>query len=356
MPIVTVFYDNISFAQANNVADDFEMTIPSADGWYSEGNIYRYATGGVLGPVQDCDDCNIPSVPCGRALATGGGEQGQYHITVDAGTDIGAVVIKFNPADIPDKCTWIYDGLVASEYSSLGAGYLQGVIGLISSGQTCGSYIPPGTAGGNPWNFPIDNLFGSNNAVYSSPTSNDGNPAADTTPVIPDSYIWQWDGTDFVNTNAVVVMGPYGPASPPLGSGIGGVTLTNPSPGECFMVIPKPNAGPESFSLIIDGPCGNTGWNMEIYCPRALQSFSVGAAGGVCGLSGTDMYYCSVDPASDGTATVIGLHDWVFQDANGVAAFPAGMYPVTMGGVDYCITVSDDGIVTAIAVCAGTCV
>jgi len=70
------------------------------------------------------------------------------------------------------------------------------------------------------------------------------------------------------------------------------------------------------------------------------------------------MYSCSVlnIAGEDGSSSNLGLHDWVFQDPSGVTPFPAGRYPTLVAGVDACITVSTDGIITAIDVCSGSCV
>jgi hypothetical protein len=124
------------------------------------------------------------------------------------------------------------------------------------------------------------------------------------------------------------------------------------------MVIPKPNISPEVVTLVIDAMCGTTGWNLEIYCPRALDLRSVGAMGGTCGVYATPMYSCSVldTVGSNGSSPDLGLHDWVFADANGVTPFGAGQYPTLIAGAPSCITVSTDGIITAIGACSGSCV
>jgi len=367
--IVTICFDALDFNQATTVWSDAAMTIPAPDGWYSSGNTYRYATGGVLGPVQDCEDCDIPTAPCGSALAVAGGSEGQYKATINAGTDTGAVVVRFFPATIPDRCTWFYDGQAASEYSSQVYGYLQGVVGkelATGSGQDCGEYVdpepgPPNLAVGNgTFLQPITNANGSNGATYPAtgvqspfyqPPGDFGNPP----PALFNAaynFIYQYDPASgvFVDTGVQVTMGPY------LSQADGGTTLTATGPGECFMVIPKPNIGPENIDLIIDGPCGNTGWQMAIFCPRKLQSVTVGANNGSCGTATTNVYYVSVqDPTGDGTYPTIGVHDWVFSDEDGVTPFPAGSYPLTQGGISYCLNVSTDGIVTSLSGCSGTC-
>tara|TARA_R110002050_G_scaffold41606_3_gene100790 strand:+ start:1456 stop:2409 length:954 start_codon:yes stop_codon:yes gene_type:complete len=316
MPIVNIFYDSISFSTATNVWDDAALTTPSADGWYSELGIYREKVSGVLGPVQTCPSCLNP-VACGTAISASGNE-GQYALSFSVGTDTGAIVVKFFPSNIPDKCAWTFDGVTASEYSCKSFGYLEGIIGNEAQGLTCNSSTQP-----------LTNALGSNGQSYSG-------------------TLWEYNGATFIDTTAPVTMGPY-PASD--------VTLTSADPGWAYMVIPKPNASPQTVSLLIDAMCGTTGWFLEIYCPRALDVRSVGVDDGTCGVYSTLMYSCSVlDIAGeDGSSSNLGLHDWVFADPNGVTQFPAGRYPTLVAGIESCITVSTDGIITAIDTCSGNC-
>ena len=320
MPIVNIFYDSLSFSTATDVWDDAALTTPSADGWYSELGIYREKVSGVLGPVQICPSCNV-LVPCGSSI-TASGNEGQYALNFSVGIDIGAIVVKFYPANVPDKCAWTFDGVTASEYSCKDFGYLEGIIGNVAQGLTCNSSTQP-----------LTNATGSNGQSYSG-------------------TLWEYNGTTFINTTSPVTMGPYLPSD---------VTLTATDPGWAYMVIPKPNVGPETVSLLIDAMCGTTGWFLEIYCPRALDLRSVGSMGGTCGIYATPMYSCSVLdvasplPGANGSSADLGLHDWVFEDPNGVTPFGAGQYPTLIAGVDSCITVSSDGIITAITTCSGSC-
>ena len=315
MPVslVNIFYNSLSFATATSAWTNSDLTSLAPDGWYSEVGIFRRQYLGVLGPVQTCPSCILS---CGAAVS-GVGAVGTYALDFSLGTDIGAVVVKFLPSNIPDKATWTYDGVSASEYSSQSEGYLQGVVGQITAGTACG----------------ITNALGSSGATFSGT-----------------SYIYDTALAGFIDTGVASNMGPYTNAA------AGGVALTTSAPGECFMVIPKPLSSPGSMSMLIEGPCSGTGWNIEIFCPRQLQSFSVGNMGGSCGVTGTDMYYCSVDPTSDGTSAVIAVNDWVFTDPNGVNKFGAGEFPITMSAINYCITVGTDGVVTALTACSGSCV
>jgi len=314
MPVslVNIFYDSLSFSTATNVWLDVDLVTPAPDGWYSEVGIFRRKHLGVLGPVQTCPECIID---CGSTVHASGSE-GTYAIDFSVGTDIGAVVVKFYPSNIPDKATWTYDGVSASEYSSQSEGYLQGVVGEVVAAAACG----------------IDNALGSNGATFAG-----------------DAYVYNNSLGYFVDTGAGSTMGPY------TNQATGGVSLTATHPGECFMVIPKPTSSPGSISMLIEGPCSGSGWDLEVFCPRQLQSFQVGAMGGSCGVLGTTMYYCSVDPTSDGTSSVVAVNDWVFTDPNGATQFGAGQYPITIGGVDSCIEVGVDGVVTSITTCTGNC-
>ena len=319
MPVslVNIFYDSLSFATATSAWTNSDLTALAPDGWYSEVGIFRRQYLGVLGPVQICESCVTPVV-CGTSISASG-NQGQYTLDFSVGPDIGAIVVKFYPGNIPDKCAWTFNGVTASEYSCKDFGYLEGVIGNITQGATCNSSMKP-----------ITNTSGSNSQTYS------GNS-------------WVYNGTTFVDSGTSVTMGAY-PASD--------VTLTSTDPGWAYMVIPKPNISPEVVTLVIDAMCGTTGWNLEIYCPRALDLRYVGAMGGTCGVYGTPMYSCSVldTVGSNGSSSNLGLHDWVFQDANGLTPFGAGQYPTLIAGIDACITVSTDGIITAIDTCSGSCV
>ena len=52
-----------------------------------------------------------------------------------------------------------------------------------------------------------------------------------------------------------------------------GAQLTGNSPGNCKMVIPKPQASPSIMQIQVYGPCGSTAWSLSIDCPTKLDSF-----------------------------------------------------------------------------------
>ena len=314
MPLPTSFYyDGLTFASATNVWLDAELTIPAPDGFYGTAGYYRQKVGGVLLQQTICTTC---SVSCGNQLPGVVFGQGKYNFTYDLGSSSGAVLVRFQPGPGPAKCTWTYGGVSASEYSSSTEGYLQGVVGTISAGAACTS--------------PIDNATGSNAATYSVT-----------------EYNWQTSTNTFESSPTLTTLGPY------TNSAAGGTTLTTADPGFCVMVIPKPNATPSTASFVIEAPCsGKPG--ITVNCPIQLNEFSAGPAGGTCGVYPNRMYTAHVGN-STGISTSISVNDWAFSDVNGVTQHPAGTFPVLDGFTNKCVTVSTDGIVTAVTACVGTC-
>ena len=218
-----------------------DLTVLAPDGWYSVGGIYREISGGILGPPQTCPSC---LVPCGVPIV-GNGFQGQYVINMDLGNSTGAAMIFFNPMGVPDKCTWTYDGISASEYSHVTFGYIQGIIGAATGGASGQSCAPN-----------ITNGAGSGGATYAG-------------------TIFNYNGTAFVNTGAPVTMGPY---TNQVSGGTDLVGTFNPGWGLGFgatMVIPKPNITPTNLNITIDAPCGTTAFNITAICRRIVYCFCI---------------------------------------------------------------------------------
>lgn len=330
-------------------------------------------------PVLDCP-----------VVISGSGGKGKYTLIGNMGATTGAIIVKFDPASVPDRCVWTYDGTSASEYSSSSEGYLEGVIGTISSGANCGLTNADGSDGVT---------FTGNNHYYDQTAG-----------------AYESDGTT-VDLNS----GSAYTASQ--------VTLTTNAPGDCYMVVPKPNSSPTNVTLVIDGPCSGTGWSVDMYCAKALTAKPMGAAGAACstitnltgmevtggttltgstdisGLngqyifgngipfgttitavnvggdpntatisktstnaSGLDvtasagiLYFVDVNHAEGntvGSTSYNAAHqpetnDWVFTDENGANQLAAGTYPVevVVGGAQKKIVVSSDGIITAVNNC-----
>ena len=322
-----VYWLGVSFDSALEFYSDIALTTLAPDGWYSVGGTYREISGGILGPPQPCPSC---LVPCGTGIVGQGG-CGQYRLDMDLGNSTGAVIIVFDPFSFPDRCTWTYDGVSASEYSSAGEGYLEGFVGTQLAGV---DYCAPD----------LINVSGSMNP---SPGTYSTCVNLNTGAVTP-LTIYNYIGGTFVSSTTPITLGPYAPAD---------LSLTGSAPQKCMMVVPKPNISPTNLNLSMDGPCGSTSWTLGVNCPIDLNRFNcrVSSPGVVCADPLTDELFTAHVGNTTGIFAAIGLNDWAFEDVNGVTHKAAGTYLVNNNGSLDCVTVSVDGIVTAITPCSGSC-
>ena len=291
------------------------------------GNCVDPGTGlGAYSTLAACNTACTPVAPCSGSFATPTLPVGQYNIDMDAGAATGAIIVRFDPYQVPDRCTWTYDGVSASEYSSPSDGYMTGIIGCVAGGGTNGCGAPGGS---NPM---ITNGLGSNGVTFAGTVSN-----------------WDPATTAFVSTGTTVNMGPY------TNQASGGTTLTPGlvGPGYSMMVVPKPNATPSLVQFQMDGPCGSTIFNFEANCPVKLPRKDRGelvTTTGKCGIYTHDFYTASPQYV-DGISLFLDVHDWVFEDEDGVTPLPAGDYPAKFpGGPNRIITVAN-GVITAMVAC-----
>lgn len=320
--IGTYYYDGTDFAGSTSIYTDSALNTVAPDGWYSLNGLSRRMLNGILEQALACLGCASPCSVTPSANNAGGG---LYKATIDLGTATGAVILTFNVFNIPDKMSWIYDGVTASEYSSPTFGYLEGVIGNSASASSptyCSSNIGSG----------MNNSNGSNGGIY---------------PNIP-VYNWDAGSNNFVASGATSTLGPY------ANQAGGGVSFTSTTPGTVVMVVPKPNASPNLMQLNIEAPCSGTAWSMVSSCPvaltRTLTTVVKTTQSDACNAPtrATPMYNAPVN----GTAGVIGLYDWVFTDANGVTPAAAGFYSSGAQGTGAPVfEVSSDGIVSSITTC-----
>ena len=287
----TYFYDGTNFSAATVLCTDSSLTIPAPDGWYSQGGIYRQVSLGVLGLLQTCASCGYE---CDEP-AIGTSNFGKFYVTVDMGATVGAVVAEFTVGAAANaRCTWTYNSIIASEYSSPVFGYCQGVIG-------------------------DENCCGLSNATGSGGTS--------------------YTGTEYINSGSVFTpLGPPGNWGPYLDQLSGGVTLQpGGSFGAAIMVIPKTSAVLNTIVFEIDSPMtGSAAWSLKVNCPGVLDSFEVSSfdvnCTDLCTVSPippqTTYYHARVDP----TQSLPGfpaIHDWIFLDDQGVTIAPDGFYLVS---------------------------
>ncbi len=318
----TFYYDSTVFCDATDIWNDSALSTPSANGWYQVGGVYRQKLSGVLGPCQACPSCGTGILPCDTPLFGAGG-QGVYRINFDAGSTVGAVVVRWNPFNVPDMLTLTYDGVSSSEFSSLVHGYKEGYMGRISSGALASPPLVNGAPGG----------------PYPS----------------GDSYVYN------VSAGAFVVSGPE--AIPQVPASDVSLTTTgyDSSLGCAYAVVPKTDPSVNIVECLVYAPTSSTSWQVTVFCPKSLNPFPCDfTSGGSCtDPLGKTLYTCSVaSGCGNGTNTMLGINDFVFTDYAGVNAMPAGVYPVEDGDGDTkCVTVDANGVITNIsAPCTvGTC-
>jgi hypothetical protein len=222
------------------------------------------------------------------------------------GTDLGAVVVTFDPYSVPDGVLGVLNSISYNGLSSPAYGWLQGSAGLPTyigtNGADCG-------------------------IVANSPyTLNE----------------YEYNGTSFVSlgtTTSVTVLS-------------GQMDLTAGGPGNCVMVIPKTFASPSILDLQFIGPCVGTAFDLSVACPAALPSFASSSMAAsdtlACALSITQTYYVAYVNGSAGT---LGLYDLVFSDANGEFKLAAGYYKTTAAGANDWFQVDANGVIIGFGTC-----
>lgn len=309
----TYFYDGTSFALATGLYTDAGFTTVAPDGFYSQGAVVRQMSGGVLGTAQTCASC-INS--CGSSVISNN-VFGQHNVAVDVGTGTGAVIVEFTVGiDATARCTWTYNGITASEYSSPLAtgGYLQGLIG---SESCCGVTNAVGSAGSN----------------YTGSVLN-------------------YSGGAWTPSGATATWGPF------TNQAAGGVDLdpVGVGWGTTVMVVPKTVAA-TTINFVIENSGGSAAnaydWSMVVKCPAQLPSFTGTLAAQIdcpaaclIATSPDTFYHAEVS----GTAGTPAVNDWVFSDPEGANAIADGYYSVFFGGAFYCMETAN-GVIINLTAC-----
>lgn len=298
----TYYLNAPSLGSATSVFTNADLTVLAADGFYSDGVIVREQISGLLVAQQTCPAC---ATPCGGSISASG-QQGIYYLNIDLGTDIGAVVITFNPASVPDGISALFNSVVYNGVSSPSYGWLQGTAGLPTyvgaTGADCG-------------------------IVANSPYTLDE---------------FQYNGstfTDLETTTSVSVVA-------------GQMQLTAAGPGNCKMVIPKTAASPSVVDMTFIGPCLGTVFSIGVACPAPLTSFASSTvnldSATACSDTIDQTYYVA---HVNGAAGTLGLYDLVFSDANGEFKLGAGFYKTTAAGTDDWYEVDANGVIVSFGEC-----
>ena len=215
-------------------------------------------------------------------------------------TDTGAIIIEFDPIGVPDGIMAVYDGVVYNTVSSPQFGLLESTVPGVptyigSTGSDCG------TAGGGTY---------------------------------PNLPVFQYIGNQFVNTNQ--------PTTIQIQSGQS--QLTSGAPGDCVMVIPKPNASPAIVNFTFIGPCSSTAWNFNVQCPTALNQIISTSPQSTSSAACTAELNSSIHhvPVAGTAQNLIQVNDYIFVDHDGATPATAGWYGSPFG---YTYEVGPKGVV-----------
>jgi hypothetical protein len=282
--MATFYINGTTLANSTAVFTNPTLTICAPNGFYSDGSgISREQVDCILGPIQNCPACILP---CGEPIINVTSGAGIYSMQVDVGgeaTDVGAIVIKFYPAAIPDGIKVTYDGIEYNTLSSIVDGYHGGNLGY--------TYI------------------GASTAVCL--------PVAGTT--------YALNEYEYINSIGFVATGA--PATN-ITPGAGELSFsTGVSPGRCTMVIPKTSSIPSLLDISIIGVCLDTAFSIEIECPVILTGYPSTlvhpSSSAACTHPLTEQYY---NAPQDGAVGIPSLYDWVFEDAYGQTVLADGYY------------------------------
>jgi len=305
----TFYLDAPSLSDATVIYSDAALTTVAADGFYSNGSIVREQVSGVLLPSVICTEC---TTPCGTTIEATGG-QGIYLLNLETGTtvsDVGAVIVRFDPYSVPDGIRAVLGTNVYNKLTS-----------------------------------PVDGLHQSSNAgslTFVGQTSADCGISGTTYPALTE---FVYNGTSFVatgDTQSVTVAA-------------GDVSLGASAPGNTMMVIPKLSPLPSIINFEVVGPCSGTAWEMSVDCPVLLTGFESSVVAetsdAACELSETATYYNASLADTPGT---VGLYDLVFADAYGSTPLAEGFYYAagSIAGGNEWFEVDANGVVIAIGMCA----
>jgi hypothetical protein len=305
------FLNGPSLGSCTSVFLDISLTTLAPDGFYSDGVTSREQVVGVLLPEALCGTCGVA---CGESISGSGGT-GIYLLNTDAGStiaNVGAIIITFNPASVPDGIRATYNGNIYNTLSSPADGLHRSTnpSGFTIAGRTSGT-----SSCSSSW-YPAGGNVTLNEFLYT--------------------------GGSFVSTGN----------SQTIPIAAGDISLSAVPTGPCVMVIPKVYATPSLLNLELLGPCGSTVFSINVNCPSLLPSFSssIVSSSADCFVNLTELYYfAKVHEESD---TYVGLYDYVFEDAYGVTPLADGFYLIENVDIPRKSIEVQDGIVIGFTDCS----
>lgn len=307
----TFFLDGPTLETSTTVFTDATLTTAAADGWYSDSVNYRQQIGGILGPVVACPSC---VTPCGNALSFNGSE-GLYEISYGIGTDLGAIIVYFNPQSVVDGISCIYGNVVYNTATSP-------QFGFVGSGSTYNFLGSTSSSGASTIGPTLDSGGYTGQDFYLA-DANGNFPATPT------------------NTNGVVT-----------GSSADVNTTSPTGPGFVTIVIPRTTVGFNTLTLRVFGPPLGAGtlWNATVNCPVQLTATPISDPNVDCAnASFPNTVY--VAPNLGGTPGSPAINEFAFQDENGEIGYPAGDYQINLGASTALITIDANHVITSYTPC-----
>jgi len=290
-----VFY-SASFYNTPGFVGLYDFVFSDNIGLTPLDDAYYYAAGSILsggeyfrvqnGIITEIGTCTIP---CGSPISADA-STGIYNIDLGLGSGTGAVIISFNPANIPDGIVGTLNSVEYNKLSSSNVAVLQSSVG----GAT---------------------YLGLDSAIGSCP------PWFNTGGTLTGVTVYQWNGTSFVDTGT----------TESVTVAAGQIQTTPTIPGACKMVIPKSTSGAATLNLKIIGLCEATAWSSNVLCPAPLPSFVSSDMFATASISceeakNNTYYFAKVHIAPD---SYVGLYDLVFTDENGEFALADGFYLIS---------------------------
>lgn len=302
------YIDAPTLSTATAVFTDVNLTICAPDGFYSDGTVVREQFSCLLNSAQPCPSCGVG---CNDTITTNG-STGIYQLNFNTGSDLGAMILYFDPVGVPDGLRTVFDNVTYNEVTSPLFGYL--------TSPSSGNYVVLGDS------------------------SSDCNPGVGVT----------LDGGGYTGfnqysynsvTNSFDLVGTLGTVTGTSAD----VQLTAGQPDYCTMVIPRPNNNAISVLVEIVGFC-LTGWDLEINCPVVLTSTPISVNGETC--TTTDFVsIVFVAPNRGGTPGEPAIREFAFADGNGVNKYAAGQYIINPPSGKKNITIDANGVITLFTAC-----
>lgn len=279
------FLNGPSFSTATSVFLDSALSNCAPDGYYTDGLIVRQQIGCVLLPAETCPSC-AGDCPVNINQAEAGYPLGSYKVSLDSGSTIGAIVVRFKPLKSFDGFKVEYNSLTYNSFSSEMYGYLSAPSGL-STFVGDDAYISPEGCQLDGETFTLDEY------VYNGYTFNSTG-----------------------NTDTINVLASQN-------------KLTSSNPENCYIVIPKTTVTPSIVDVTIYCTCEDADFELEVSCPSILPSFNASISQAEvtypesCDIATDQTYFVSFVNGSTG---FLDIYDWVFKDQYGAIVLDDGYY------------------------------